>query len=165
MTTRIASVVVGFDLTLDGVLKVTAKQPASGRVEELVVDNALSQFAAQEREAAQSRLQFMFEQSTALAQREELPSKSELHDGTRVDSGYRSPQDSVHRMLEKARERFPKTATLLEQAGVIGPRVAGADAEELGSLCEQLYSALETDDEDTLSDLTADLDDLLFYVQ
>ncbi len=158
-------VVVGFDLTLDGVLKVTAKQPASGRVEELVVDNALSKFAAEERQAAQSRLQYMFDQSAEIAQHDELLPKSEFHDDTRVDNAHRSPADSRNHPLEKARERFPKTASLLERAGTMAPRVQGDDAEELETLCEQLYTALETDDEETINGLTADLDDLLFYVQ
>lgn len=158
-------VVVGFDLTLDGVLKVTAKQPASGRVEELVVDNALSQFAAHEREAAQSRLRFMFEQSTEIAGLDELVPNSEFHDDVRVDNAHRSPQDSRLNVLEKARERFPKTASLLERAVALGQQVQGEDAEDLETLCEQIYSALETDDEDSIKDLTADLDDMLFYVQ
>jgi molecular chaperone DnaK len=158
-------VVVGFDLTLDGVLKVTAKQPASGRVEELVVDNALSQFAAHEREAAQSRLQFMFEQSTEIAELDELVANSEFHDDVRADNAHRSPQDSRLNVLKKARERFPKTASLLERAVALGQQVQGEDAEDLETLCEQIYSALETDDEDSIKDLTADLDDMLFYVQ
>jgi molecular chaperone DnaK len=37
-------VVVRFDLTLDGTLKVTATQPATGVSRELVIDNALSRF-------------------------------------------------------------------------------------------------------------------------
>lgn len=158
-------VVVGFDLTLDGVLKVTAKQPASGRVEELVVDNALSKFAAEERQAAQSRLQYMFDQSTEIAGLDELPPKSEFHDDSRVDNAHRSPQDSMANAIERARERFPKTASLLERAGAMAQRVQGDDADDLEKLCEQLYTALETDDEDTVNGLTADLDDLLFYVQ
>lgn len=158
-------VVVGFDLTLDGVLKVTAKQPASGRVEAMVVDNALSQFAAQEREAAQSRLQFMFDQSGEIAELDELAPQSEFHDDARVDNADRSPEDSRQHVLEKVRERFPKTASLLERADSLGQRVKGEDAEDLETLCEQIYSALEVDDEDTVKDLTADLDDLLFYVQ
>jgi len=158
-------VVVGFDLTLDGVLKVTAKQPASGRVEELVVDNALSKFAAEERQAAQSRLKYMFDQSAEIAEPDEWLPKSEFHDEARVDNAHRGPQDAKHSAMERTRERFPKTASLLERAGMMGQRVQGDDAEELETLCEQLYTALEADDQETIDGLTADLDDLLFYVQ
>ncbi|MEM9657442.1 MAG: Hsp70 family protein, partial [Planctomycetota bacterium] len=51
-----SKIVVRFDLTLDGTLKVTATQPATGMSKELNIDNALSHFQADERERAESRL-------------------------------------------------------------------------------------------------------------
>ena len=63
-------IVVGFDLTLDGILRVTARQPASGNFEELTIENALSQFTTNEREQAKARLDDMFEQSESMRQDE-----------------------------------------------------------------------------------------------
>jgi hypothetical protein len=107
----------------------------------------------------------MFDQSAEIAEPDEWLPKSEFHDEARVDNAHRGPQDAKHSAMERTRERFPKTASLLERAGMMGQRVQGDDAEELETLCEQLYTALEADDQETIDGLTADLDDLLFYVQ
>jgi molecular chaperone DnaK len=58
-----SKVVVRFDLTLDGTLKVTATQNATGISRELVIDNALSQFQADDRGRAEARLGAMFDAS------------------------------------------------------------------------------------------------------
>ena len=154
-------IVVGFDLTLDGVLRVTAKQPGTGRTEELVIQNAFSDFTANDQERVQSRLTEMFDESDEISNQDvgELP----------IPIGGRNRVHSSHEsngvLLPKAQDRFPKTATLLVRAGEMKAKLQGEDAEELETLSQRLSVAMEAEDESTVEELTADLDDLLFYVQ
>ncbi len=48
--------VVQMDLTLDGTLKVSAREKATGLVKQVTIENAMARFAVEEREAAQTRL-------------------------------------------------------------------------------------------------------------
>ena len=72
-----SKIVVRFDLTLDGTLKVTATQTATGISKELKIDNALSQFQADERDRARTRLGAMFDASDELMGDDDLPSKKQ----------------------------------------------------------------------------------------
>src|SRR5205085_3803769 len=49
--------VVQFDLNLDGILHVTAREKATGLQKQVTIENALARFERDEREAAQERLQ------------------------------------------------------------------------------------------------------------
>lgn len=241
-------IVVRFDLTLDGVLKVTATQPASGRSEELVVDNARSQLNETQRETVQSRLHSMFDQSDQLTdldefdeqsqggwvidtsvirsrenrlsgeteledfdsessefessefesseiepsefasskleeharasrgqqdreqegkflEQDELLPRSEFHADQRLDDSHPGTPQPKTKLLEQARSRFPETVGLLEQADKLESRVKGDDAEDLESLRARIYTALANNDVDLIPSLTAELEDLLFYVQ
>ncbi|MCD0462478.1 Hsp70 family protein [Roseiconus lacunae] len=151
--------VVGFNLTLDGTLRVTAKQPGTGRVEELTIDNTLTRFAEDDRERAALRLNQMFEESSELLDADELP-VSESRDQQRVDQPHQNPAAN-----EAARQRFPRAHTLLDKAIELQGTIGSEDAEELRELRDRLIAAIEADDAKAVEDLTVDLDDLLFYVQ
>lgn len=154
-------IVVGFDLTLDGVLRVTAKQPGTGRVEELVINNALNEFTASDQERVQSRLSEMFDGSDEIFDQDLDEFPIPIGGQNRIDSS----QKGSGVVSQKAQDRFPKTATLLVRAGELKPKLQGEDAEELASLHQRLLIAMQSEDESTVEELTADLDDLLFYVQ
>ena len=49
--------VVQMDLTLDGTLKVSAREKGTGLVKQVTIENAMARFAVEEREAAQQRLE------------------------------------------------------------------------------------------------------------
>jgi molecular chaperone DnaK len=53
-------IVVQMDLTLDGTLKVSAREKATGLVKQVTIENAMARFAVEEREAAQQRLERMW---------------------------------------------------------------------------------------------------------
>ena len=147
-------VVVEFTLTLDGTLRVQAKQPASGHCQELVINNALTRRSESDRQEIASRLNQLFDQS----------------DDIIVDSQF-VRMDSAHSNSELIQPsaanlaKYPKVVSLLEKAEQMSDTFADEDAEEFVSLREELLSAIESDDSDTVKELTADLEDLLFYVQ
>ncbi len=155
-----SKIVVRFDLTLDGTLKVTATQSATGAKRDLIINNALSQFQADERGRAQTRLDAMFDASDELIDEESLSSVKQWR-AKEWGSSSKSSSDDVN----TAREEFPEAVALLEKAEKLKSSVEGQDAEDLDALCESLRSAMAADDSPQVAILGAELDDLLFYVR
>jgi molecular chaperone DnaK (HSP70) len=153
-------IVVRFDLTLDGTLKVTATQAATGRSKELAIDNALSQFQADERVRAQARLGAMFDASAELLEDHDLPTQ-EQWGGDESDS--RQPASGSE--AGDAAEKFPAATELLKQAREIKASVTAEDARDIQSLTENLKQAMEADDSSAVASLSEELDDILFYVR
>jgi molecular chaperone DnaK len=151
-------IVVRFDLTLDGTLKVTATQTATGRSRELIIDNALSQFQADARGLAEARLEEMFEASAELLDDEDLPSQKLW----RTDS---SDTDLPTGSAPHPSAMFQEATALLAKARALQSSVAGQDARDLELACQHLQTALAGDDAAAVAALGAELEDLLFYVR
>ena len=147
-------IVVRFDLTLDGTLKVVATQATSGAARELTINNALSQFQSDERDKAQARLGAMFDSSAELLEDEDSLASS---------NQWQAPVDGEQG--SSVAEPFPAAVALLEQVKNIGSSVADEDAEEIRSLTSQLENALSRGATADVDVLCAELDDILFYVQ
>jgi molecular chaperone DnaK len=158
-------IVVGFNLTLDGVLRVTAKQPSSGRIEEIKIDNALSAMSALEKQEAHSRLISMFEQSPEFSNATWEALSNGSDDEIRLDKQHTGSGEPHRQLIEDVKSKFPKAIALLEQAGKMSDKIQGDDLEEFQTIQERLVEALASGDSRLVEDLTADLDDLLFYVQ
>ncbi len=150
-------IVVRFDLTLDGTLKVTATQAASGIRKELSIDNALSQFQAGERDRAKARLGAMFDASPELLEDVELPSNRQWETNL--------PGDSAPAEAAAHGASHPAALALLEKAAQVGSDIAAEDVEEIQAVTEQLKEAIARDDETQIACLCEELDDTLFYVQ
>ncbi len=155
-----SKIVVRFDLTLDGVLKVTATQPATGVSHVLTINNALSQFQADERVRAESRLGAMFNASDEFFDEGEHPTSIQWEADELALEPTATSVDS-----ETAALRFPEAVALLKKAESLKSSVDGEDAEDLESICENLINAMTSDDAAAVAGLSAELDDLLFYVR
>ncbi len=145
-------IVVRFELTLDGTLKVTAMQPATGQSEELMINNAISKFREEDRSKAALRLEDMFTFSDEISDREPPSSTTAA---VRLDAASQVPgphdiPSAAEAMLHKARRA--------------GETVEGDDGEEIRELADQLESAIAAGDQDRIADLCDELDDVLFYV-
>ncbi len=57
-------IIVQMDLNLDGLLKVSAREKATGLVKHITIDNAMARFAVEERDAAQERLNRLWDKNT-----------------------------------------------------------------------------------------------------
>lgn len=154
-----SKIVVRFDLTLDGTLKVTATQPATGLSRELVIDNALSQFRADARSRAEQRLEAMFDASTELLDEDDLPSpKTWRMSDVEID-------EPAAGMAPAPSLKFQEALALLKKAQTMKSSVEGQDARDLESLCKNLEDAMAVDDAAAVAALGAELEDLLFYVR
>jgi molecular chaperone DnaK len=153
-----SKIVVRFDLTLDGTLKVTATQPATGHSQELTIDNALSQFRTSEREHAQARLGELFDGSAEYANDDE-PISSSAWSGLSFEE---SPADGDESIVEEA---FEEAAALIKKAQGIRKSVAAEDAQDIDSLCQDLRQAMAANDVSAVAELSEELDDIIFYVK
>ena len=157
-------IVVRFDLTLDGTLKVTATQPATGMSQDLQIDNALSQFQADERERAEARLGAMFDASKELLDDADLPSKSHW------DHAHPMPTDLQPHVTANDGDddndaSFSAAKALLEKVSRLDANLTAEDSEDIQAVTEHLTTAMSQGDKALVASLCEELDDILFYVQ
>lgn len=156
-----SKIVVRFDLTLDGTLKVTATQTATGASRDLIIDNALSQFQAERRSHAEARLEGMFDNSDEFLDEEDVPSRLQWNSfAADVDQHSATLGGTI-----SGTSAFPEAVALLKKAESLKSSLDGMDAQDLESLCTNLRGAMTADDTHAVASLTAELEDLLFYVR
>jgi molecular chaperone DnaK len=155
-----AKVLVRFELTLDGTLKVTATQPATGKTNDLKVENAMSRFQAEGREQAVTRLNELFDDSDEFSNdAEAIAAKS----WQRTDRPQYKDQGAPAPNM--ASEENSKANKLLVKARQALTKLEGDDADDLRELIEKLEIAFADVDSEVVEELCAELDDVLFYVQ
>lgn len=145
-------VVVRFDLDLNGILKVRAQERQTGLFEELVIDNAITQFRAKNQTEAKQRLSSLFGGTS-----ESMSNAAGGDVLTVAASAYVEEEESTEAVKLAVR------SLSLAQAAI--SKVNDQDARELNSLMEQLQVALEQENELKLNAVREQLDDLLFYLQ
>lgn len=151
-------ILVRFELTLDGILKVTAMERQTGLSKTLKIDNALTQMGNQQGQGSEDRLKSLFEKSDEMSQSsadkidmddEESLARSEWQTNVRVDEPS-MPQSKLAQLVTKARSM----RALLN----------GDDAADVDRIIEQIEHAEQRNNEELLPELQSELDDLLFYL-
>ncbi|MGE0756650.1 MAG: Hsp70 family protein [Pirellulaceae bacterium] len=155
-------IVVRFDLTLDGTLRVTATQPATGYSQELTIDNALSHFQAEDRSRAEERLGAMFAASDEYVDDDD---EAGAEFGTATLEGTFRRTEAPISALPSGDVRFADALTLINKAETKRSAVGSEDARDIERVCEMLKQAIVTEDLANVASLTEELDDILFYVQ
>jgi molecular chaperone DnaK len=142
-------ILVQLDLNLDGMLKVSARERATGLHKQITIENALAEFERDERDAARERLDELWQGSAEVAPGEEgaEPAMPELIAGP----------------PEGAREAVQARA-LLEKADRLLERVHAEDRADVERLMERVRTALADRQWETLATATNELADILFYL-
>ena len=146
-------IVVQLDLTLDGVLKVAAREKTTGLTKHITIDNAMARFAVEEREAARERMDQLW---TRNEEGEEIDGDGELSSS---DSPMLAPGPQ-----EGQRETVQARA-LLEKAERLLSKSAPDDRVELERLVSDVRTALEDRRWEELTTATNALTDVLFYLE
>ncbi len=155
--------VVQLDLTLDGVLKVSAREKSTGLTKQITVENALARYAVTERAAAQARLDRMWSDLESLAGAPPEPGADDAPPIGAESFGLAAPQlDAGPR--EGQRETVQARA-LLEKADRIRVKAAAEDQEELDRLTGKVRDALTDRRWNELEAACNDLSDVLFYLE
>jgi len=157
-------ILVQFDLNLDGILRVTARERATGLAKEVVIENALSR-STSEREAARARLERLWLEDT-------LP-LSGLADDAAEDDGIE--EESAETPAFEAPELAPgpregqreavQARALLEKAERLLTQVAPEDKPDVERHMERVRTALTDRRWDELQKASDDLADVLFYLE
>jgi molecular chaperone DnaK len=149
--------VVQLDLNLDGMLKVSAREKATGLQKQITIDNALARFEREERELAQDRLQRLW------ADAEEENGEYEGDEDIEVpqESG---PPELVPGPREGQRETVQARA-LLEKTERMLEQLQPEDRTEVERLMERVRVALTDRQWDQVTAGCNELADVLFYLE
>ncbi len=157
-------IVVQLDLTLDGVLKVAAREKATGLQKHVTIDNALARFEREEREAASNRLEELWRQSF---EEEEFDQAAEGTNGFLEPSGDGS--GGTIPILEAGPREGQREAVqaraLLEKGERLRDKASAEDQGELDRLMQNVRVALQDRNWTSLETATNALADVLFYLE
>jgi molecular chaperone DnaK len=148
-------ILVQLDLTLDGTLKVSAREKGTGLQKQVTIENALARYALEERTAARERL-------NRLWQSDELPADDEpIAPADRL--GFDAPQLAPG-PAEGQRE-IVNAKALLEKAERVKDVASDEDKAELDRLAERVRVALADRAWGDLQTACNELADVLFYLE
>ncbi|MBX9628079.1 MAG: Hsp70 family protein [Gemmataceae bacterium] len=153
--------VVQLDLTLDGILKVSAREKATGLVKGITIDNALARYAVAERAGAQARLSRMWAEVESLAD-----FTPDAGAGGVSSLGVAAPGVPVLDPGPREGQRETVQAeALLEKADRVRAKVSPEDQEEVDRLAGRVRDALTDRRWADLEAACNDLTDVLFYLE
>jgi molecular chaperone DnaK len=159
-------IVVQLDLTLDGILKVSAREKATGLVKQITIENALARYALAERANAQARLDRMWADLESLAN--PRPGDGELGDTGPPQSAALGLPPNVPTLDPGPREGQRETVqarALLEKADRVRAKASAEDQEELDRLSGRVRDAMTDRRWAELQSACNDLSDVLFYLE
>jgi molecular chaperone DnaK len=152
-------IVVQFDLNLDGILHVTAREKATGLQKQVTIENALARFEREERDAARERLQRLWLGSEQEDEEDELEDEEDEVENAPGELPTLAPGPR-----EGQREAVQARA-LLEKAERLLERVSPEDRAEVERLMERVRTALTDRQWEQLTAASNDLTDTLFYLE
>jgi molecular chaperone DnaK len=150
---------VQLDLNLDGMLKVSARERATGLQKQVVIENALARYEREERDEARERL-------------EQLWSGQDEFDEDEESNGEERPEpageDEMPTLMPGPREgqrEAVQARALLEKAERLLEKVSAEDRPEIERLMTSVRNALTDRQWDNLKRASNDLADTLFYLE
>ncbi len=151
-------ILVRFELTLDGILKVTAIERQTGLSKTLKISNALSQTGTDYMQVSEARLSSMFEGAEGF----------ERFSGESIDADQISTRKIVEsdasRRFDSAESPKSTLGQLVSKARELRPSISEDDAADMDRLIRLIDQATADNDQELLAGLQAELDDLLFYI-
>src|SRR5262249_30097332 len=147
-------IVVQCDLNLDGMLKVSAKEKATGLSKQVTIENALSRFEGAEIAEARDRIDRLWGESAA---------EDEL-----VDDDFEENDSDVPTLVPGPREGQRETVqakALLEKAERLLAKVAPEDKVELERMLNAVRNAITDRQWEAVTKACNELSDILFYLE
>lgn len=144
-------ILVRFDLDLDGILKVTATERATGLSEGLTIDNAISRFRASNRQDAEARLSAAFQSMGS--------------PGPAVGQAAPDRRGHADDLPPEVWETIQRIEKVIGRAERVAPDATPEDREEIRQLVEKLQVATAERSLEGVDQTLAQLEDLVFYLQ
>jgi len=155
-------IVVQCDLNLDGMLKVSAKEKATGLSKQVTIENALSRFEGAEITEARERLDRLWEQSAPAG--EAGFDEEDIEDEEDHEDDYSGMPELVPGPREGQRETVQARA-LLEKAERLLEKVAPEDKVELERMLGAVRHAVIDRQWEKVTKACNELSDILFYLE
>jgi molecular chaperone DnaK len=157
-------ILVQFDLNLDGILHVTAREKATGLQKQVSIENALARFEREERDAARARLERLWLDAEGEDLEEEFENEDDEGEEDSEEVGEVEMPTLAPGPREGQREAVQARA-LLEKAERLLQRVSPEDRGEVERLMERVRTALTDRQWEQLTRASNDLADTLFYLE
>jgi len=158
-------IVVQFDMTLDGVLKVTAREKASGLQKQVTIESNSNTYATRDREAARTRLNDIWNRSFDAPLSEQRGTEPDIdYDGIPEQTDDPMVPNLEPGAMEGQRESIVALA-LIEKTERLLPKAAEEDRPELERLSARLRDAVAAQQWPVVAAMTAELSDVLFYIE
>jgi molecular chaperone DnaK len=151
-------IVVQLDLNLDGMLKVSARERATGLQKQITIENALARFERDERDAARERLEQLWTE----------PEDEELADLEIAEGEGAEDTGELPTLMPGPREgqrEAVQARALLEKAERLMTKVQPEDKAELERLMERVRTTLTDRQWDKVTVACNELADVLFYLE
>jgi molecular chaperone DnaK len=155
-------IVVQCDLTLDGTLRVSAKERVTGLSKQVTIENALARFQRDERASALERLERLWEDEGDGEEFEEMGESPDDLEAAGPDID--AMPELVPGLREGQREAVQARA-LLEKAQRLMEKAAAEDRPELERLIQAVQTALTDRKWAELTAASNTLADTLFYLE
>ena len=160
-------IVVQLDLTLDGVLKVAAREKATGLVKHITIDNALAKFGREERDAATARLEQLWRDNFPAEPEGQIEEDDDESDDDQIEH-VGEGGDAVPSLDAGPREgqrEAVQARALLEKADRLRDKASPEDQNELDRLMQNVKTALDDRNWTSVEKATNALADVLFYLE
>jgi len=171
-------ILVQLDLTLDGTLKVSAREKTSGIVKQITIENALARFAVEERDAAQERLDRLWEDpfsgpEAGIDDQDDGDEDQDFAGGIAGDDDTEEagtvpaavPRFRVPDAKPGPSAEFAKAEAVLAKADRLRPIAGAQDQVEIDRLSAAVKAALPEGPGTNLNKAVAELTDVLFYLE
>jgi len=151
--------VVQLDLNLDGMLKVSARERATGLQKQVTIDNALARYESQERDVARQRLAQLWEE----------PAMEDLEGiefgGERGAEDEEGGMPSLEPGPREGQRETVHARALLEKAERLMEKVPAEDRAEVERLMANVRNALTDRKWEQVNSASNELADILFYLE
>ncbi len=163
-------IIVQLDLNLNGILKVSAREKATGLQKQITIENALERFHQEESEDARERLNRLWEDAFGYGFDDEQNEEDEafLEDDANEDSEVPTLSFQTPELVSGPREGQRETIqakALLEKAERVLENLSEEDREDVSKQMEEVRVALTDRKWDQLKRACDELTDTLFYLE
>jgi molecular chaperone DnaK len=146
-------VMVHMNLTLDGILRVTATEKHTGLQRQVRIENALARFQRDDRDEALDRLDLLFETQSPGQDADDAAVQAE------------SPRDDTQPETISVQRAVVQARAVLEKAERLLPIVEPEEREELDAVIERLRQAITASQLADIEALSTELAEALFYLE
>jgi molecular chaperone DnaK len=152
-------ILVQLDLNLDGMLKVSARERATGLQKEIFIENALARFEREESALARERLERLW------ADQDEGEDGEDLGEAAGPPPGDEGEMPSILPGPREGQREAVQARALLEKAERLLEKVSAEDKGEVEKQMERVRVALTDRKWDQLQKASDELADTLFYLE